>query len=331
MAREAGVPLETLPVGIGLCVDEEIGGTGSIAMARTTPAAPSSWGWREPSCGWASPRPGSSRCGVTCEGVAVHGALRELGENAIDDRARADRTHPSSIPDPQHEHPLLGRNIPMIWEIRGGQRLNVVPDRCSFHLDWRVTPGGPSAASLLAWLEEATADRRRRGRARRGHRTVRDRSRCRGRDGARATRSRPPPGSEACRPTGMVAWTDAHNFVDLGGSQAVVFGPGASAQRAPRGRMGRHRRHRPVRPGARGTRSKPPMAGSRRLSGDRALRRRDHRGRSQRPRGRVLPCARRTADRGARAAIHRGWGVRHGGVRARVPGVTGRLRAVDAA
>ncbi len=24
----------------------------------------------------------------------------------------------------------------------------------------------------------------------------------------------------------MVAWTDAHNFVDLGGSQAVVFGPG---------------------------------------------------------------------------------------------------------
>jgi len=35
MAREAGVPLETLPVGIGLCVDEEIGGTGSIAMART--------------------------------------------------------------------------------------------------------------------------------------------------------------------------------------------------------------------------------------------------------------------------------------------------------
>ena len=27
-------------------------------------------------------------------------------------------------------------------------------------------------------------------------------------------------------PAGMVAWTDAHNFVDLGGSQAVVFGPG---------------------------------------------------------------------------------------------------------
>ena len=26
--------------------------------------------------------------------------------------------------------------------------------------------------------------------------------------------------------TGMIAWTDAHNFVDHGGSQAVVFGPG---------------------------------------------------------------------------------------------------------
>ena len=156
MAREAGVPLETLPVGIGLCVDEEIGGTGSIAMARTL-RPPFVVGLEGTELQLGTAEAGFVEVWCHLRGVAVHGALRELGENAID-TAHALIGRIQEHPGSQHEHPLLGRNIPMIWEIRGGQRLNVVPDRCSFHLDWRVTPGGPSAASLLAWLEEATAD-----------------------------------------------------------------------------------------------------------------------------------------------------------------------------
>ncbi|HEY5861335.1 MAG TPA: M20/M25/M40 family metallo-hydrolase, partial [Actinomycetota bacterium] len=221
MAREAGVPLETLPVGIGLCVDEEIGGTGSISMARTL-RPPFVVGLEGTELQLGTAEAGFVEVWCHLRGVAVHGALRELGENAID-TAHALIGRIQEHPGSQHEHPLLGRNIPMIWEIRGGQRLNVVPDRCSFHLDWRVTPGGPSAASLLAWLEEATADA--------------------GGDVELVEVIEPfetDPGAEVVTalgnaveaatgkrpaPTGMVAWTDAHNFVDLGGSQAVVFGP----------------------------------------------------------------------------------------------------------
>ena len=222
MAREAGVPLQTLPVGIGLCVDEEIGGTGSIAMARTLrPRFVVGLEGTELQLGTAEA--GFVEVWCHLRGVAVHGALRELGENAID-TAHALIGRILEHPGSQHEHPLLGRNIPMIWEIRGGQRLNVVPDRCSFHLDWRVTPGGPSAASLLAWLEEATAD------AGGEVELVEVIEPFETEPGAQivtalgdaveaATGARPVP-------TGMVAWTDAHNFVDLGGSQAVVFGPG---------------------------------------------------------------------------------------------------------
>ena len=116
-----------------------------------------SWSvWRGPSSVQGSPRVGSSRCGSTSRARAVHGALRELGDNAIE-KALALVAEIQAHPGSAHEHPLLGRNIPMVWEIRGGQPLNVVPDACSVHLDWRVTPGGPSSAELFDWLVEAAA------------------------------------------------------------------------------------------------------------------------------------------------------------------------------
>ena len=73
------------------------------------------------------------------------------------------------------------------------------------------------------------------------------------------------------------------------------------------------------------------MAGSRRLSGDRALRRRDHRravttGWSRRSTWRAPDCG-----RWCWSARHRRRRVRHRGVRARLPRVAGRVRAVDAA
>ena len=160
---------------------------------------------------------------IHVKGAAVHGALRELGNNAIENAlalVAEIQAHPGSA----HEHPLLGRNIPMVWEIRGGQPLNVVPDSCSVHLDWRVTPGGPSSAELFDWLVEAAA--------RVGgdvevvevvepFETPLDAVLAEALAGAvRRTTGITP------AVTGMIAWTDAHNFVDHGGSQAVVFGPG---------------------------------------------------------------------------------------------------------
>ena len=87
MAREAGVPLETLPVGIGLCVDEEIGGTGSIAMARTL-RPPFVVGLEGTELQLGTAEAGFVEVWCHLPGVAVHGALRELGENAIDTAQR---------------------------------------------------------------------------------------------------------------------------------------------------------------------------------------------------------------------------------------------------
>ena len=222
MAREAGVPLATTSVGVGLCVDEETGGTGSIAMAeRLRPRHVLGLEGSEL-------RPVLAEAGfvevwIHAEGRSVHGALREEGVNAIDGALGLISTI-HSHPGAAYEHPLLGRNIPLIWEIRGGQRLNVVPSRCSFHLDWRVNPGGPTAASLIEWLQVEAADR---GAVVELVEVVEPFETAPTAPVATAlARAIEASGSGSVEPAGMVAWTDAHNFVDVAGSQAVVFGPG---------------------------------------------------------------------------------------------------------
>ena len=222
MAQDAGVPVASLPVAVGVCVDEEHGGKGSSVMARALrPRFVVGLEGTELGAGLAEG--GFVEVWIHVKGAAVHGALRELGDNAIE-KALALVAEIQAHPGSAYEHPLLGRNIPMVWEIRGGQPLNVVPDACSVHVDWRVTPGGPSSAELFDWLVEAAA--------RVGgdvevvevvepFETPPDAVLAEALAGAvrRTTGTTP-------AATGMIAWTDAHNFVDHGGSQAVVFGPG---------------------------------------------------------------------------------------------------------
>jgi acetylornithine deacetylase/succinyl-diaminopimelate desuccinylase-like protein len=222
MAREAGVDLASAPVGVGLCVDEERGGKGSLAMAaELRPRFVVGLEGTELGLGLAEG--GFVEVWLHVRGRSVHGALRELGSNAIEsaiELIRRIQEHPAS----SFEHPLLGRNVPMVWEIRGGEPLNVVPDACSVHLDWRVTPGGPTAAELFAWIRDVSAD------AGADVETV---------EVVEPFETAPDAplavalgdaiaGATGAAPalTGMIAWTDAHNFVDHAGSQAVVFGPG---------------------------------------------------------------------------------------------------------
>ena len=222
MAQDAGVPVASLPVAVGLCVDEERGGKGSMAMAQVLrPRFVVGLEGTELGSGLAEG--GFVEAWVHVKGTAVHGALRELGDNAIEKTlslVAEIQAHPGSA----HEHPLLGRNIPMVWEIRGGQPLNIVPDACSVHLDWRVTPGGPSSAELFNWLVEAAA--RVDGDVEvvevvEPFETPPDAVLAQALAGAVRRTTGDTPAA-----TGMIAWTDAHNFVDHGGSQAVVFGPG---------------------------------------------------------------------------------------------------------
>jgi acetylornithine deacetylase/succinyl-diaminopimelate desuccinylase-like protein len=221
MARDDGVALTTIPVGVGLCVDEERGGKGSLAMADALRPR-FVVGLEGTELGLGLAEGGFVEVWLHAKGRAVHGALRELGDNAIETAiALVGRIqeHPASA----HQHTLLGRNIPMVWEIRGGAALNVVPDTCSVHLDWRVTPGGPTAADLHAWIEESAAGA---GvevetiEVAEPFETDPDAALAVALGAAAERVTGTPP-----VPTGMIAWTDAHNFVDAG-SQAVVFGPG---------------------------------------------------------------------------------------------------------
>ena len=221
MAQRAGAPVEELPVGVGLCVDEERGGKGSAAMAEAL-APRFVIGLEGTGLRIGLAEAGFVEVWVRLSGDPVHGALRELGENAIDNAVsliERVRHHPAS----QHVHPLLGRNIPMVWEIHGGEPLNVVPAACDVHLDWRVTPGGPSSAELFDELIAMAAEL--------GgtvepievvepFETVDPRLPTALGAAIRRVTGR------AAEPMGMVAWTDAHNFVDLAGSHAVIFGPG---------------------------------------------------------------------------------------------------------
>lgn len=81
---------------------------------------------------------------LTSRGTAAHGSKPELGENAImkllpvlqaldtdfRERIRAD----------QFNDPILGSPTLNIGQIRGGTRTNIVPERCTATVDFRVTP-----------------------------------------------------------------------------------------------------------------------------------------------------------------------------------------------
>jgi acetylornithine deacetylase len=129
------------------------------------------------------------------------------------------------LPVARESHPSLGRNDVMIWEIRGGQELNVTADAADLHVDVRVVPGRISAADVYAAMREAC------GRfdadvelieVVEPFETPADAPGVRALSSAAARMT----GAEP-RLIGVPAWTDAHNFVDVGGAQAIVYGPGS--------------------------------------------------------------------------------------------------------
>lgn len=156
-------------------------------------------------------------------GVSAHGSRGDPGENAVHTAARLITELPK-LGLEAHSHPLLGESEASVNEIGTGAGMNVVPDVCTFKLGIRMVPGQdlrttlgavetfvagygatvqmvegtvpfelPADSPLLAGIDDAV--------------------------------------KEVCgtprEPIAVPAWTDAHNFVDFGGSEAIVFGPGA--------------------------------------------------------------------------------------------------------
>jgi len=214
--------LDEVPAVFAFAVDEETGGSGSRSLAINL--APRFAIALEGS----ELRPGIAECGdlealVHVGGVSAHGSLAELGDNAVHSAADLITGLPSLGLD-RHNHPLLGESRATVNEINTGDGMNVIPDRCTLRLQIKLVPGQdlretveqvteycagfnatvqmvegtvpfelPLDSKLLEVLNGATAEVR----------------------------------GSIPEPLGVPAWTDAHNFVDFGGSEAIVFGPGS--------------------------------------------------------------------------------------------------------
>ena len=221
LARD-GVSLDDLPAVFAFPVDEETGGSGSRSLAIDL-----------------SPRfaialegtgldAGVVECGdleglVHVRGVSAHGALAELGENA----AHAAAKLIASLDDLEldaHQHPILGKSLASVTEVATGDGMNVVPDVCTLRLRVRMVPGQDLAATIAE--VESFADRFG-GELQMVEGTAPfelpadSPLRLAVDDATESLTGRRP------EPIGVPSWTDAHNFVDFGGAQAMVFGPGS--------------------------------------------------------------------------------------------------------
>jgi acetylornithine deacetylase len=220
LARDAGVDLSTRAVGIGLCVDEEAGGTGSLRMAATLrpryvialegtdlQVATAEAGYVD---GW-----------VDVDGTTAHHSFGADGDNAIvhaagliQDCVAAEFT--------KTVHPLGAPNRASIHAISSPAAVNVVPDSARFFVETQIfAPTTP--AQVIDELDALCALHRahyRPGDSVVGFDTAVDARLPQAMLAATASVL-----GDARGPSYMPAWTDAHNFAEAG-AEAVVFGPG---------------------------------------------------------------------------------------------------------
>ncbi len=77
---------------------------------------------------------------ITTRGKAVHSSMAECGVNAIGSMKRVlDELEHYRLEFPPHR--LLGKSTLSINTMRGGEALNIVPDRCTLGVDIRTLPG----------------------------------------------------------------------------------------------------------------------------------------------------------------------------------------------
>ncbi|VUT24834.1 MAG: putative metallohydrolase [Candidatus Methanolliviera sp. GoM_asphalt] len=82
---------------------------------------------------------GSAIYRVTVEGRSAHGSMPHLGKNAIYYASKMIIALEESKFD--KEDKFLGKPTINVGKIEGGERVNVVPDRCVFEIDRRIIPG----------------------------------------------------------------------------------------------------------------------------------------------------------------------------------------------
>jgi succinyl-diaminopimelate desuccinylase len=77
---------------------------------------------------------------ITTSGKTAHGSMPELGINAVMHMVTALQAL-TRLSLPYSPHPLFDKPTMNIGTIAGGNKTNVVPDRCTATIDWRTLPG----------------------------------------------------------------------------------------------------------------------------------------------------------------------------------------------
>lgn len=99
---------------------------------------------------------GSCWLHLVTRGHAVHASRPEAGDNAIYKMATAIDTlrHRAAPLLSAQTDPLLGASTLSVGTIRGGSKVNIVPDFCEAHVDIRTIPGG-DPSFIKPMLEES--------------------------------------------------------------------------------------------------------------------------------------------------------------------------------
>jgi len=89
---------------------------------------------------------------IETRGKSVHASIPETGVNAIDRMTDTLKILNERFPEicPVQPDPILGIPTLSTGRIRGGSKINVVPDRCYAEIDIRILPGQESMAEAVA-------------------------------------------------------------------------------------------------------------------------------------------------------------------------------------
>jgi succinyl-diaminopimelate desuccinylase len=76
---------------------------------------------------------------ISTRGKAAHGGQPDLGVNAIDQMVRLVHRLRSVL---KREHPLMGEDTMNLGILQGGEKVNIVPESCTAHIDLRMCSPG---------------------------------------------------------------------------------------------------------------------------------------------------------------------------------------------
>ena len=227
LSKEKNRPKNTEIIFVGL-IDEEYGQAGSRVLAKRGPKADLAVAGEPTSLRVVSAHKGNLWIRLSTIGKAAHGSTPQHGKNAISQMSPILKALTIDYPQllSKRKHPLLGSPTISIGKIRGGTQPNVVPDSCEIDIDRRTIPGETEESvkkemkNLLSKLKIKCPD-------------------------FSATRSVPCPPLDtdssiplvqsflnSCnrrKTIGVPYFTDA-SPISMGGTPALVFGPGNIAQ-----------------------------------------------------------------------------------------------------